>query len=199
MHKVSVIIPSTLDRYGMNMRIADIYDNQDYKNKQIILFTGDGSIGAKRNGLCNLATGDIILHMDSDDLYQPDWITRSVEALISSDANITGLSSCYFHDTTRNNVHEYIAPQGQLYLVGATLCYWRRQWEKKPFKDIQMGEDTDFITNSGRLYAHDYKSGFMATIHGNNTCSHLALPAMKRLHQYDAAQIINSFYASPTV
>ena len=197
---VTVITPCTGGRLDMLQRVIEMVGYQDYAGKvQHLTDMQDATIGYKRNYLCNNADGEIILHMDSDDCYQPDWITRSVEALISSSANITGLSSCYFHDTTRNNVHEYTAPEGQLYLVGATLCYWRKQWEKKPFKDIHMGEDTDFITNAGKLYAHEYKAGFMATIHGNNTCSHLALPSMKKLPQNEAAQIINNFYASPTV
>lgn len=198
MHKVTVIIPTTSDRKEMNLRICQLYDWQDYPNKSLCLETGPGTVGAKRNSLCRDAPGDIILHMDSDDLYAADWITRSVEALISSKADIVGLSTGYFHNIQTGNVHLYTAPPGQLYLMGATLCYWRKTWERKPFKDLQKGEDTDFISNNGRLHCHGYKDGFMATIHGANTCSHVALPLMKKLRPEDAASVINHFYASPT-
>lgn len=177
MVKVTVIIPSTMDRKEMNERIMGIYDSQDYPNKQLRFETGDGTVGAKRNRLCQDSDGDIILHMDSDDLYSEDWISRSVEALISSGADIVGLSTAYFYDIHRQHLYRYTSPaNAQMFLCGATLCYTRKAWKRKPFLDISEGEDMHFISNNGRLHAHNHNvEMFTALWHGSNTCGHRAV------------------------
>jgi len=180
MPNVTVITPNTYDRKEMAFRADCIISEQDYKGKiEHLCDFSNNCIGFKRNNLCRHASGEIILHFDSDDIYAPDWITRSVEALQSSGADIVGLSNAYFYDTQRRQMHE-LTPKGQLYLCGATLCYWRKTWERKPFPDTSHGEDTAFISNNGRLHCHGYKEGFIATVHGGNTECHKALPLLKK-------------------
>lgn len=42
-------------------------------------------------------------------------------------------------------------------------------WKKHKFKDLQIGEDDQFIINSGaRIFAHDYYNGFIAIVHSSN-------------------------------
>lgn len=213
MYKVSVICPTTSRRDVFAQRIKEIYFYQDYKNKELVFIEVDSSIiykhgdiwhedldtlptsiGAKRNAGCSLSAGDIILHMDDDDIYAPDWITRSVAALIESKADIVGLSSCYFHNIADNSIRSFErAANAQLYMPEATLCYWRKVWEQKPFKDTSAGEGIDFITNR-KLHAHGYKEGFLATIHGGNTCSHGALPVMKKVAPSECDRLLKHFY-----
>jgi len=197
MYKVSVIVPTTIDRAAMNGRICGIYDSQDYNHKQLILDTSSGSIGDKRNRLCGECNGDIIIHMDSDDIYTPDWISKSVAALIESKADIVGLSSCYFHKTDTNQIFSFDRQENtQLYMPEATLCYWRKTWERNPFPDTSAGEGLAFLANGGRLYAHGYKDGFLATIHGANTCSHNSLPIMKKVAPFENDRLLKHFYTS---
>jgi hypothetical protein len=193
--KVTVITPTTTDRFQMNMRIAGIIGMQDYPDIEFLMDTEPGTIGAKRNRLCKKATGSVILHADSDDVYRTDWVTKSVAALIDNGADIVGLGSCYFHKTTTGEVYLYERTENaQPYVPEATMCYWRKTWERKPFKDTSAGEGMDFLTNNGKVFMHDYKDGFLATIHGGNTQSHNSLILMKKQPQNEAARIIKHFY-----
>ncbi len=61
-------------------------------------------------------------------------------------------------------------PNPMDWVAGGTLAYWKSFWEKHPFKDLQNGEDDDFIQNSGaKLFIHDYTDGFVALLHPHNT------------------------------
>ncbi len=164
---VSVITPTTTDREQFNERIKQIFESQDYPNKEHLLDYDSGNVGEKRNRLCKCAKGSIILHMDSDDHYAPDWISRSVYALYSTDKDIVGLSTAVFHSPSLNKSWHYVYPPNEN-LIGATLCYKKSFWEQKKFNNIMEGEDNDFIRGS-RFAAHDYINGFIATIHEGNT------------------------------
>lgn len=85
---VSVICPTTHDRN--NELIKEIFEAQDYPNKELIFDYNEGSIGLKRNRCIDVSSGEIILHFDSDDWYAPDYITKSVNHLIESKAQIMG-------------------------------------------------------------------------------------------------------------
>ena len=171
---VTVIVPTTHERKSYNEAILNNFIQQDYLSKHIIFDYREGTIGEKRNRLCHKAVGDIIVHGDSDDLYAKNWITKSVEALLESEADIVGLSKCHFYDPIQDRAYEYNhAGNPTSYLVGATLCYRKSFWERNPFADFQVGEDALFCTGSvGRratLFNHGYQEGFLASIHPNNT------------------------------
>lgn len=165
---VTVITPTTHDRTEFNTRIRDIVRSQDYPNIEHSFDYGGGTIGEKRNRLCEIANGTIILHMDSDDFYTPQWVSESVEALASSGADIVGLSSAKFHDEVTNKVWVYDYPLHSN-LHGATLCYYKSFWEQHKFTNNQIGEDSMF-TSRQKLFSHGYIDGFTATIHAGNTC-----------------------------
>jgi len=165
--RVAAITPTTKDRDGYNSRIAQIFDSQDYQNSVHLFDYGAGTVGEKRNRLCQSANADIIIHLDSDDIYAPDWISRSVEFLTSNKCSCTGLSKAYFKrgaDWFLYKAQENILP----YVCGATMCYYRKAWVSNPFKDIQCGEDL-FFQSGCIVKAHDHIHGFTATIHGSNT------------------------------
>lgn len=167
---VTVITPTTLDRVDMNNRLIEMVCHQDYEGtiQHSMITYNKCSLGYKRNSLCNDANGMIIIHMDSDDIYAPDWITKSVEHLINTKADITGLSNAYFYN---GSMLEYKYNGGQPYVLGATMCYWKHVWEKQPFRDVQTSEDLYFQMNRV-VIPHFYKHSFLATLHGNNTASH---------------------------
>ena len=121
---VSVITPVTLDREQMLYNCIKLFNAQDYINKEHIIISDElMSIGNKRNKGCNISTGNIIIHFDSDDYYAPDWITKSVEALINSKADCVGLSSGYFFQIP-DKVIRYDYPKGyQPYVLGTTMYY----------------------------------------------------------------------------
>ncbi len=170
--KVSVIIPTTHNRKAFNERILNMYIQQDYVNKEILWDYDEGTIGEKRNRLCARAIGEVIVSFDSDDFYRPDWITKSVQALLNSNADITGLEKFYMIREEDQAIWRYHY-QGRQYISGATMCYRKKYWEAEPFPNIQSPEDIHFLLVRKVppiIHVHDYIEGFMASIHDNNTC-----------------------------
>lgn len=192
--KVTCICPCNRPQDIPN--VIDCYISQNYDNKELLILNDDGdqsytsvdnrifpwsegiglTIGNKRNILCSHAWGEIIIHMDSDDYFAPGFITRAVEQLQTCD--LTGLSKAYFHKGDEVYLYEYTGSQP--YVIGSGMAYWKRVWERKPFRGVQSGEDMHF--QSGNIVKPmDYLDGFYATIHDSNTSSHKALPYMKRI------------------
>lgn len=174
MHSVSIITPTTYDREAFNRRIEDIGQKQDYPNIIEHLFDYSSfRIGRKLNNLCNQALGEIIIRVDSDDIYSSDWVSRSVEALITSPYVITGLREGYFISGDR--IYKNIYPKGsQPCLLGGTMAFYRKTWERVKFNTNKPhGEDVIFcddIAKAGMLVGeHDYIEGFLATVHEGNT------------------------------
>lgn len=193
--KVTCITPSTSDRAAFNERITAIFDSQDYEDKEHIILLGPGNVGDKRNQCITFGTGEIILHLDSDDLYASDWISKSVKALVESKADMVGLRSAWFCEE-EGRLWDYGYLGGQPYAVGATMCYWRRVWERSPFKSVQTGEDLYFCVGK-KIHNHGYKDGFTAILHGNNTCGHLSLSTkeMRAIQLSTAPDILKRYYS----
>lgn len=188
---VSVICPTTRDRN--NALIQEIFEAQDYHNKEIIFNHNEGTIGQKRNACVSMAEGDIIVHFDSDDWYAPDYISKCVSFLQDSQADMTGLSKAYFYNPhTRLWLFEW--QHSSPYIIGSGMCYWRKVWESQPFRNLQTEEDKYFQANR-LVKAHPYTDLFMAMIHSNNTCSHLSTPYMQRQDPLLARSILGDWYS----
>lgn len=146
--------------------VPNLYSIRYFYSKPI------GTIGAKRNLACEKAAGSIIIHWDDDDWYATDWISRQVNALLGTDADICGLNQIQFYSIL-NNKHwiSKIRNCKKICLSGATLAYKKSFWNKHPFKNLQTNEDEAFIRNNhAKIHVHDYYQGFIAVIHTKNTC-----------------------------
>lgn len=180
---VTVITPTTIDREAFNDKCERMILEQDYPNVQYLFDYDPGTIGEKRNRLCALAAGEIIVHFDSDDWYAPDWISKSVEALQNCDC--TGLNRAYFEDKANKRKwlweYDYLKLGQQPAVAGATLAYWKRAWVNNPFPAFSIGEERQFMANVGVLIPHLYTEGFTAAIHGQNTISHTQTKWMARV------------------
>lgn len=194
---VSCILP-TANRYKYIPLAIDYFLQQDYSNKELIIIDDGkesigsivpddaqikyyyteplGTVGVKRNYACDKANGEIIMHWDDDDWHASDWISKQVEFLLLSEADICGIEHVHFFSpitdtfwagTAMNRNHPSNAHP---WLNGATLAYWKSFWKKHPFLDKQKGEDDEFVMRSGaKIFAHDYIDGFVALLHPNNT------------------------------
>lgn len=224
--KVTVITPTAPKRAMMLKRCIEQFLAQDYPAKQMVIIGEPGdciawefrefnrsirwldcepglTIGAKRNAGCEVAKGDFIIHMDDDDLYARDWISRSVDALIENNAQVTGLSSAYFYRDIpylpfeqRLLEWDYYAsiPRPSMpYVCEATMCYTRRSWEENKFPDTSHGEGKAFMLQK-KVVRHGYKEGFAGIIHSSNTCSHQAVSIMKALPMSSAPKLIRRFF-----
>jgi len=130
------------------------------------------TIGAKRNEACRLARGALIAHWDDDDWYAPCRLRRQVEALGASRADVCGTSTTYFYEPAadRGWRYAYAARAPARMLVGTSLMYRRRAWERTPFPDIQVGEDARFVrASSGPIVDLAEPTLAIATIHEGNT------------------------------
>ena len=163
------------------------------------IFTSEKSIGGKLNFGCDNAKGNIILRMDSDDLYDRQWISKSVQALIESKAALTGLSNALFLNSVPEAEvedlyeHHYTGPVP--YVIGATMCFWKDTWREHPFLNISEGEDHQFCTklNTKSIKAHNEdKDKFIAVIHGENTACQKQLIFMRKLTQNEQDEIFNT-------
>jgi len=194
--RVSCIMP-TADRQKYIPLAIENFLQQDYPNAELIIiddgtasvshllpadsrikhyyFEQKRSVGLKRNEACKRASGEIIMHWDDDDWHAADWITQQVHFLTSFGADITGIEHVNFYSVITDTLWKGTSlnrnnPNYRGWLNGATLAYRKSFWEKYSFKDLQAGEDSDFLKNSGAiLYAHEYIDGFIAILHPRNT------------------------------
>ena len=128
------------------------------------------SVGLKRNFACKKAIGEIIIHLDDDDWYASNWVSRQVTELLNSGADICGINQLLFYAVHLDKSWQYTDSNiGKPWIYGATFAYWRTFWEEHPFKDIQAGEDNDFIWNNDAvIHSYKYIEGYIGVIHSDN-------------------------------
>lgn len=190
---VSCIMP-TANREKFVPHAIHCFLQQDYPNTELII-VDDGinavehlvpihpkikytripekfaTLGEKRNYACSICMGDIIMHWDDDDWYAPQWISKQVQTLFETGADICGLCDLLFYAPALNQCWKYVYPPAKLHWVaGATLAYTRAFWLTHPFRPKNIGEDNDFVwQKDARVAAHNFTEGFISTIHGHNT------------------------------
>jgi ADP-heptose:LPS heptosyltransferase len=129
-------------------------------------------VGKKRNFACQEARGEIIVHWDDDDWSAPWRLRAQVDALLASNAEITGLDHVYLYSPTGERAWEYCYPSGQRrWVYGASLCYRKQFWQAHAFPEIKVGEDTRFVWADARAkieVLHDSRF-LVALVHRNNT------------------------------
>jgi glycosyltransferase involved in cell wall biosynthesis len=131
------------------------------------------NLGTKRNAACEAARGDFLLHWDDDDWYAPHRIAAQVEALIGSDAEISGIDHVYFLEPKSQAAWQYVYPRGgPPWVCGATLSFRRSYWRAHPFTGLTIGEDTIFAAaaDGARMRVLPDNGIFVGLIHDANTC-----------------------------
>lgn len=178
---VTIITPIHPGRMHELENVKEQYSKQDYNKLEFLVANDHNPIGTKRNLLVQMAKGEIIVHMDSDDVYAPDWVSRSVDWLLSHrDVMITGLQSAYFRHGEDRYLWSY--PASMKYVCEGTMCYWRKiHGGSKVFSDTNNGEGSKFLMGNGKILPHNYIDGFEAQITGNNTVSHTMLDKFKKI------------------
>ena len=129
-------------------------------------------VGAKRNFACREARGDMLVHWDDDDWSAPWRLRYQIEQLRETNADICGLNRVWFYARTEKRAWEYVYPSRQKpWVYGASLCYTREFWEKHPFPEIRLGEDTRFVWADAKARVHALPDSrfLVALIHDKNT------------------------------
>lgn len=190
---VSCIMP-TYNRPEFISQAVQQFLEQDYPNKELVIIDDSpvsikvlipdsdlihytyqkekSDLGTKRNLACEKAKGEIIVHLDDDDYYAPDWLSKQVSFLTEQGLEITGLSAPVFYDKSNADVWQYIYPEKEKpWVYGATLCYTKKLWQSNPFPTVDCGEDNMFVWSSNvkKVRPHEEIESYVGQIHDSNT------------------------------
>jgi glycosyltransferase involved in cell wall biosynthesis len=129
------------------------------------------TVGAKRNFACKQARGEFIAHWDDDDWYPASRIRAQMSALLDSSADVCGSSRIYYYDPATGRAWEFgysaVAP---VWVGGNTLAYRRAAWERSPFPDLQVGEDSYFVCYGAKTVCDLAQPGLcVGMVHAGNT------------------------------
>ena len=135
---------------------------------------------------------DIIAHFDSDDLSHPNRLAEQVALLQSSGADCVGYNEMIFWQspaTVENWKERAASGESQIglawlysnhippnYVLGTSLCYWRKAWEAHPFDDINQGEDMRFVGKVKTVGVSALSVGMDGTSRGCARC--FSIPCM---------------------
>jgi glycosyltransferase involved in cell wall biosynthesis len=207
---VSCIMP-TANRRAFVARAIERFLSQDYPARELIVIDdGDdgvadlvprqatvryvrldrrATIGSKRNLACELARGELIAHWDDDDWMASGWISSQIRTLTEQSADLCGLDKVFFYapETRQGWRYEY---DGQPpWVCGGTLCYTRELWRRRPFADINVGEDNCFVwsTQPKRIAINQRCDFYVATVHRHNSSPKLTTG--RRWHSIPASQL----------
>ena len=159
---VSILIP-TYNRTKFSQLISLNIMTQTYPLIKEILIADDGenkltidttikttilyfqvermSIGKKRNFLKSKADGDYLVHMDTDDFYNPDYISNCIFNLLLTGKQLTGSSDMIMYN--KNNTFKqsciYIN-----YINEATMVYTKEYAKNNNFSETNAGEGVSF-------------------------------------------------------
>jgi glycosyltransferase involved in cell wall biosynthesis len=167
---VSCVMP-TRNRAAFVRRSVDLFDRQDYPERELIVVDDQGpwtadlarslhgdsriryvtvppgmSIGQKRNIACEQARGTIIAQWDDDDWFGPRRLTVQVEPIHSGRADVTGLTAAVFRDQEKD---EWWTCSPAIHrrmfegdVHGGTLVFARRIWsDLARYPNSSLAED----------------------------------------------------------
>lgn len=140
---------------------TDWYDSRcDVENEFHAIIDTQGmrqrSIGTLRNEANEYAGGpEVLIHWDSDDLSHPNRIAEQVALLQSSGADVVGYNRMLFWREPECEAWIYTGE-----ILGTSLAYWRKTWERTPFEANHiLNEDGGFVSQvrakGGKVVAED--------------------------------------------
>ena len=167
--KVSVITP-TYNRPTFIPQLIRIYKSQSYPRDLIeFIVADDGDIsvedyfkdhpwikyyrfekkmtlGEKRNFLNKTAKGDIIVCMDDDDYYSPDYVKIAVKELNRSKCIVGGSSATYQYNMVEDRIYE--TPKfNDNHSCNGMLCYKREYLKTHKYEDNKNWAEEKFFMN----------------------------------------------------
>ncbi|AQR73125.1 glycosyltransferase [Sphingomonas sp. LM7] len=128
-------------------------------------------LGDKRNQLCELSRGEVIVHWDDDDWHAPDRLARQLAAIEANGADIVGLDRIAFLADDGAQAWDYCWGGRQRWIYGASMAYRRALWERRRFAAIRSGEDTRFVLDARDAHVHAMPDTdwLVARVHRGNT------------------------------
>jgi glycosyltransferase involved in cell wall biosynthesis len=133
-------------------KVKDLFDAAGLKNVRYVALP-DGEklpIGAKRNRLNELATGEIVVCWDDDDFYPPDRVKKAVNRLRSVPGRrvpVVGCTLLHLYFSDRNEIWS-VGPYGQNHATNGTMAYWRTYFKENRYDDkAEKAEEKKFMRN----------------------------------------------------
>lgn len=190
---VTCVMP-TADRREFVPLAIDCFLRQDYEPRELLILD-DGAdrvgdlvpddpriryvelgdrlvLGAKRNRACELARGELIAHWDDDDWHAPHRLSYQVGELERAAADLCGPSQLLYASPADRRAWMYAYPQARKrWAAGNALLYRRSMWERNPFPEVAVGEDTRFVWSGAARNLHvqaDHRV-VVGVVHGRNT------------------------------
>ena len=188
---VSILVP-TKKRDKFTENILRNFYRQDYPSEHMELIIGDEgssgmkkllpnddnvryynfnkiSLGNKRNKLCELAKGDILIFMDDDDFYPFNKVSECVNVLNKSKILITGSSVMYVYFTKYKKILKY-GPNGLFHATNKTIAFKKEYFQNNKFADLQKAEERSFLNNyKNELIQMDSFKSILVIAHDTNT------------------------------
>jgi hypothetical protein len=196
---VSCLMP-TYNRRRFVARAIGAFLDQDYPNRELVILddgedpVGDlvpqgapvryhrlaerATIGRKRQLLCGLAEGDLLVQWDDDDWYAPSRVRRQVAPLVTGAADIAGILHSFLVDTQAMRFWRGELPlhEGRLHavIVAGTLAFTRAAWQGVgSYPDRSIGEEVALleavIANDGRVAPIVNNGIYICVRHGGNS------------------------------
>ena len=178
---VSCLMP-TYNRRSFAAKAIDAFLLQDYPQRELVILddgedpirdlvpsessvryhrlSARSTIGRKRQLLCDMADGDVLVQWDDDDWYSPARLRREVAPLIAGAADISGILQGYLVDTQAMRFWRGELPlhEGRLHaaIVAGTLAFTRAAWRATAgYPDRSIGEEVGLleavIASGGRV------------------------------------------------
>ncbi|HMV67371.1 MAG TPA: glycosyltransferase family 2 protein [Myxococcota bacterium] len=156
-------------------RVGDLLDAPDVRYEALDTRV---PLGTKRNRLCELARGEILVNMDDDDWHPPDRVARSVALLEATGAQVVGKSEMAFYDCATDRIHQY--PKiGDKHATAGSMAFLRTWWEQHRWAPDPHTEERQFLANfTARLAQFPCEAWevVLCVAHGDN-----ALPKNTRM------------------
>ncbi len=154
------------------------FDRAVRRFERVVVLDRTGPIGFLRNEACRLASGSIVVHVDDDDYQFPARIAVQVEALSQPGIDFVCTDDYYvalFDEVTRRG-QPSLSWGTDMFVRGCTFAYRRAIWQKRPFENVQIGEDCGFARQQRTLARNACKNlrdpGLVVYVrHPGNTCA----------------------------
>lgn len=161
---VSILVP-TFNRKLFSTLISLNINTQSYPFIKEIIIADDGedserlvldvpftvlyykvprmSVGEKRNFLISKASGDYLVHMDTDDFYNKEYLSSSIFNLIKSGKGLSGSSDMLMLDSSSSKTYKQRCINLDM-LNEATMVYTRAYADANKFSNTMSSEGIAF-------------------------------------------------------
>lgn len=132
------------------------------------------TIGEKRNWMVKNAKYDILICMDSDDIYLPTYIQYSLDMLIKNKVGLCGSPQMLFIYPNHDYKTSFINCPAIRQIHEATMCFTRKHFRKMGgFSKIGNGEGSKMIDGCYEkdFYKTEVDKQMICICHKDNTCN----------------------------